>query len=316
MRGGYRLSYKELEVYKYFNGFDPRYLGHNLYLPLIARRLNNYHYTKFFEDKGLLGHLSRTVEFPHCIVRCIDGEYYDDEFKQISKASAYDIVSGHKGKLVFKLSRGSSGGHGVQIIELSSDTDPRQQAIKLMNTFGKDYVVQEAICQHEMMARFNPSSVNTLRIATLYLNGAASLCWTILRIGKDGAFVDNMSSGGMGVGVDRFGKLHDFGYDYACHQIHEINNIRFAGVQLEFIPRIIEYILKKHVEEFSLCKFIGWDVCVSEEGKIIIIEVNSSQPGIFQEQLCMGPVFGDRTEEVIEYVKRKEFKYNRGLLNF
>ena len=301
-------------MYKHFNGFDPRYLGHNLYLPLVARRLNNYHYTKFFEDKGLLGHLSTSVTFPHSIIRCVNGEYYDDSFRQISDNEAKEILKSYKGKLVFKIARESSGGHGVRIIDMSSEEDSKQRAFQLMDTFGKDYVVQEAICQHETMAKFNRTSVNTLRITTLYLNGKASLCGMVLRIGKEGSFVDNMCSGGMGISVDKSGCLKEFGYDYDCNQLYEMNGIRFSGEKIGVVPDVVSFILEAHVKDFSFCKFIGWDICIDKDGKPIVIEINASQPGIFGEQLNFGPIFGDRTEEVIDYVSGKEFKYGRGLL--
>ena len=35
-------SFKELALFKYHNGFDSRYVSHYMYLPLIARRLNDY----------------------------------------------------------------------------------------------------------------------------------------------------------------------------------------------------------------------------------------------------------------------------------
>lgn len=313
--GGYKLSYKELEVFKHFNGFDSRYLSHNLYLPLVSRRLNNYHYTKFFEDKGLLGHLSTSITFPYCIIRCVNGEYYDNSFRQISKDKAKEYLGNHKGKIVFKIARESSGGHGVRMIDTAFDKDAKQRVFQLMDTFGTDYVVQEAICQHETMAKFNRTSVNTLRINTLYLNGKISLCGTVLRIGKDGSFVDNMSSGGMGIGVDGTGHLNEYGYDYGCNQLYEMNGVRFAGEKIDFVPDIVDHILKAHEKDFSFCKFIGWDVCINQDGKPIVIEINASQPGIFGEQLNFGPIFGDRTEEVIDYVSGKEFQYGRGLLN-
>ena len=39
---------------------------------------------------------------------------------------------------------------------------------------------------------------------------------------------------------------------------------------------------------------------------LIIIELNSSQPGVIGEQLCTGPIFGDRTHEVLDYCSKKE----------
>ena len=48
-----RLSFAEYGVFKELCGFDPRYMSHQTYLPLVARTLNNYRYTKLFEHKSL-----------------------------------------------------------------------------------------------------------------------------------------------------------------------------------------------------------------------------------------------------------------------
>ena len=44
-------------------------------------------------------------------------------------------------------------------------------------------------------------------------------------------------------------------------------------------------------------------------GEPIIVEVNASQPGVRGIQYCTGSVFGDRTQEVIDYCKAKKFHF-------
>ena len=84
--GGKLEHFEELALFKHYRGFDPRYISHYIYLPLVAHKLNNYHYTKMLEHKSLLGYLVKgTLKFPYCYVRCIDGEYYDDKMLQISQ---------------------------------------------------------------------------------------------------------------------------------------------------------------------------------------------------------------------------------------
>ena len=62
--------------------------------------------------------------------------------------------------------------------------------------------------------------------------------------------------------------------------------------------------------------FIGWDICFNEQNEPIVIELNSSQPGVIGEQLCTGPIFGDRTHEVLDYCSKKEFKYQRSVFTY
>ena len=318
--GGVELtSFKELEVLKYFNGFDPRYVSHHMYLPLLSRRLNNYHYTKFFEDKGVLGKLSDSgIQFPYCLVRCIDGEFYDNYLHQISHEQAEKLCLDYGQNLIFKISRESSGGHSIRKLKLKEMTDTEKpSAVKeLLSTPAKDYVVQKCIEQSAVMSQFNESSVNTFRIITLYLNGKVTLCYTLLRIGQKGSDVDNMCSGGIGVGVEADGKIHKYGYNYALDKLDVFNGVVFDGKRIEHLPSIINQILETHKKCFPLCKFIGWDVCINERNEPVIIELNSSQPEIFVGQLNNGPVFGERTQEVIDYIKTKPFIYNKALMGY
>ena len=313
MGGGNSLSYNELEVYKFFNGFDPRYLGHNLYLPLVARRLNDYHYTKFFEDKGLFGRLSSEIIAPTCLVRCIDGEYYNNDLGQISESEAKRICQDYNGDIIVKPSRNSSG--GKKVIKLTSEQRTNGWLEQISENYGCDWIVQECIRQHELLSMFNPDSVNTFRITTLYLNGKASICSSVLRFGCSGSVTDNFGSGGNLIGVHEDGSLCKYAVNNKLECFYEVDSIKFSEISLPFIPRVYEYVLHAHVQSFSLSKFIGWDVCIDHEGHPVVIEINSSQPGIFGEQIFAGPIFGNRTEEVIDYVSGKEFKYGIGLLN-
>lgn len=311
-------SFKELEVFKHYNGFDSRYLSHYLYLPLVARKLNNYHYTKFFENKGLLDYLCKSrIRFPKSFVRRIDNEYYDSGMQQIDYSDAMKNLA-DKDVLIVKDSVDSAGGKSVSKLDLSElKEEERFDVIKEEFAARKtDFVVQECVRQSESMARFNKSSLNTLRITTLYLNGTATVCSIVLRFGKPHMMLDNWGAGGIMCGVDSDGKLRRTGWDKQLNQFTEFNGTTFERTVISELPEILPVILSIHKESFSLCKFIGWDVCIDEEGIPCVIEVNSSQPGIFGGQLCNGPIFGERTQEVIDYVKTKPFDYNKAFVRF
>ena len=48
-------SFEELGIFKKEKGFNPKFVSHFMYLPIIAHKLNDYSYTKLFEHKSLLG---------------------------------------------------------------------------------------------------------------------------------------------------------------------------------------------------------------------------------------------------------------------
>lgn len=110
-------SYREAEVFKHFNGFDARYLSHYHYLPLIARRLNDYRWTKRFEHKALLGFFSGEALRPPKTFACaIAGEWYDGDLRQIDFCEAVERCAGHDA-FVCKPASESADGHGVRRIE-------------------------------------------------------------------------------------------------------------------------------------------------------------------------------------------------------
>lgn len=111
-------SYREYELYKHFRGFDVRFMPMSIYLPLITRRLNDYQYTEILEHKSLFGYLTKgVVRFPKCFVRVVNGEYYSDDMRQITKEEAVESCL-HEDKVVLKDSLGGSGGKGVEILKL------------------------------------------------------------------------------------------------------------------------------------------------------------------------------------------------------
>lgn len=311
--GGHIRSFEEYRLFKTYCGFNPMFLSHFLYLPVIARKVNDYRITKLFEDKGLQGFLvDSNIKSPTVYARRISGEYYNGSMNQITEKEAIEECLGNA--MVIKDSKDSSGGKSVRKISVTRDNMD-----ELKNEFlsrRNDFVVQECLQQSDEMAKFNPSSINTFRITTLYLNGKYSLLNINLRMGKEGSTVDNWGAGGIMVGVNADGSLKPFGYDIQLNKYYSSKGVKFDGAVIKEMPYILKEVEKAHKNYFSLCKLIGWDICIDNNGIPILIEVNSSQPGIIGEQLCNGPIFGNRTQEVVDYCKSKEFRYNRSLLSY
>jgi len=303
-------SFKEYEMFKHIYGFDARFLSHHIYLPVIARLLNDYSYTKMFDDKGLLGFLGNSsLRFPYCYGRCINGEFYTDDMCQTSRLSVVDNCA-EQDAVFIKPSKETSGGKGAQLLHLSGSKQQRKESVlKTLEGRKKDYVIQECICQHSVMSQFNETSINTFRITTLLLNGKFSLCSIILRFGQKGMKVDNWGAGGILVAVNEDGSLFEVGYDIKLNEYKSYNGVVFKDTVIEQMPMLIKQIEDAHTNHYALCKFIGWDVAIDKDGNPIILELNSSQPGVIGEQIMSGPIFGERTQEVIDYCKTKEFNF-------
>lgn len=316
--GAALTHFDELAMFKHFRGFDPRYVSHYIYLPVLAHKLNNYHYTKTLEHKSLLGYLVKgSLKFPHCYVRCIDGEYYDNEMLQLSREQVINSCI-DKDAMVVKDSVDSAGGKSVELLCLSdlNEDGRRNEILRVLSERKNDFVIQEKLKQHESFSRYNPSSINTLRVTTLYLNGKYSTLSIVLRFGKEGMMMDNWGKGGVMIGVSESGKLSKVGYDIQLNQYTEYNGLKLGDQIIQQVPTLLEELERAHKTQFPLCKFIGWDICFNEQNEPVVIELNSSQPGVIGEQLCTGPIFGDRTQEVLDYCSKKDFLYQRSLFEY
>ena len=311
-------TFKEYELFKSICGFDCRFLSHQIYLPIVARLLNDYKITQLLEHKSLLGYLvPGLLRTPKCYIRVFNHEFYDDKMHQISVEEAVDIC-GTLDEFVIKDSSSTSGGESFKIVSLFGKSKIEKKAFlkDFFQSKTKDIVIQERLKQHHSMIKYNSSSINTLRITTLYLNGVCNCLSVILRMGQQGMTVDNCGAGGILVGVSENGELSEVGYDNHLNRFYGVNGVVFKNQKIDQLPKIIAMVIENHVNQYSLCKLIGWDICIDVNNEPVVVEINSSQPGIFFEQICTGPIFGNRTQEVIDYCNSRDFFYNRALARY
>ena len=160
------------------------------------------------------------------------------------------------------------------------------------------------------MAQFNPTSVNTLRIATYrnVTNGNIEVLGAVLRVGSKGAFVDNACSGGSFISVNLDGKLGK----YACNE-YGLKQKIFNGIDFESEEFVISNFdsIKEFVinvsQKLPHMSLFAHDVAIDENGNLKLIEVNTTQFSYWFYQYNNKPVFGEYTDDLIAYcLKEKE----------
>lgn len=311
-------SFKELEMYKHEMGFDPRTLSHHIYLPLVVRRLNDFFYCRLYENKSLLGYIVKPrIKTAKVYFRQIKQELYSDDMIQLSKEQAIEKVM-ELDEYIIKDSNDTGGGWKVKKVVQRSDSREKRIATitKLITNRRPDFVVQEVLKQHPTMSQFNKSSVNTFRFTTLYLNGKFSVCSIGLRFGREGMNVDNWGGGGLLLGVKPDGSVTEFAYDKQLNKYYEQNGLIYKNVKIEQIPAISKLIEEVHTHDYPLHKLVGWDITINQYNEPVLIEMNG-QCGLTGEQVVNGhPVFGDRTQEVIDYIKNKPFTYEQTMYTY
>ena len=173
----------------------------------------------------------------------------------------------------------SSQGNGVQLVEGVADWRAYYEKLRA----GGKILLEERIEQHETMARFNPSSVNTLRIAIYNTRNGLVAGHGIVRVGKKGSFVDNAAQGGISCTVDvKQGMTCSDGYvtNGERFSVHPDSRVAFNGFKLPDWEGALS-ICRQISSGIPNVKYISYDLAYTKKGWVIV-EINSSGGYHFQ----------------------------------
>ena len=230
-----------------------------------------------------------------------------EEFKNfllvlIKKASDTDSI-------FIKKKEASCGGKGIYKLTLG---DLSANKLKLEDIFKEviksSYLFQDTVVQHEQINKLNPYCLNTIRIDTYTNNQKTSkILSSFIRLGIGKSFVDNISSGGVLVGINmENGTLNSEAFSDFTHgkgktfKIHPETLCKFDDFLIPFFHEA-----KKLAIDAAHCvsqlKVIGWDIAIQPDGPILI-EGNET-PGltfseIAQKGFVNNPVFLEMLEEI------------------
>ena len=260
--------------------------------------LNSPGDSKTFSEKLMFPLLFPGVRQPRNIIGFFHGSFVSESFQPISRKQATDILLNYGKPIIVKPSKDSMGGKGVELYK----TYDEHLLEDIFASRKNNFIVQEVIEQSAEMAKLNKSSLNTLRILTLLLNGKCTVTAKMLRHGCPGANIDNISSGGYGVGIADDGTLtfaasdtlflrndtHYSGEKYASFRIPNIESVYDTAIRLHY-----------HTPQ---CRFIAWDFALDTNNSPVLIEGNFINPGVSLPQIVgEKPIFGDRTMEVLDF---------------
>lgn len=185
----------------------------------------------------------------------------------------------------------SSHGEGVYVIE-SVTSDNNDIYLNLINgkkiglsevlSYKDELIVESLIKQTKQFSGFNQTSVNTVRfMTTLYPNGEAKVIATFMKIGRNGAYVDNAGAGGnidanVDVETGEINKVITFsGFRNTCKtECHPDSGMKLEGTIIENWEAIKAKVIS-YQKAFPFVKAAGWDIAITDEGPIVI-EVNDS----------------------------------------
>lgn len=142
--------------------------------------------------------------------------------------------------------------------------------------FWDEFLIQETIVQHPDLDRFNPTSVNSVRIDSFIGDdGVTRFNAAALKIGPPGSVTDNSTGGGYMAGIDlETGKFSSDAKQEARYggRYHDLEDLFGIDPQTFVIPFWDEVIstARKAAECMVPFRSLGWDIALSENGPLVI----------------------------------------------
>lgn len=172
-----------------------------------------------------------------------------------------------------------------------------------------DTLIERTIEQHEFWNRLSPSSVNTLRILTLWTPGDPEpfVAKAVQRIGTREALpTDNWDTGGLLVNVDLAtgrlgaGRVNRFrsAREDRPYARHPDTGTPIEGESLPFWRQILETTLAA-ARRLPMAYYVGWDVAIDATGRPVFIEGNKNT-GVRALQIGRGLLADPATRRFFE----------------
>lgn len=289
--------------------FDKKYFPELLYIPEFERFMNSkIEYAKAFSNKNVLPVIAQNagIKTPDSVLSITSGIIKDASGNILDKKQACDYLK-NVGKIFIKPTIDSCSGQGCFIADFcdGKDKNTNKTSLQILDSLGKDAVMQKLIKCHESITRIYSGSVNTFRIITYRWKDEIIHMPAIMRIGQGGAFLDNAHAGGMFIAINDDGRLHktamtEFNNKFTSHPD---SNLIFENYIIDKFPSVIKAAKNMHYAIPQL-GVVNWDFTIDEDGIPLLIEANLLGGSVWLIEMAHGcGAFGDKTEEVLLWLK-------------
>jgi len=251
------MDYKIAEMYR-LNAAQKKTVITRGLSNTIVRRMNDKAYWHFFDDKTEFNAL-----FRNDIKR---------GWMKFSNETTLKELKAFLDKHPDIIAKPLEGSSGVGIAHYTEkDFKGREEDFRGELLQGQIGILEERLIQHDKMMALCPTSVNTIRIATLLGEKKQGVVYAFLRIG-DGKVMDNVDCGGMAARVDiDSGKLLTVGADKAGNTFdtHPMTGTPIVGFAVPYFREAVDMCLRA-AKVVPQMRFIAWDVAVTNSGPCFI----------------------------------------------
>lgn len=222
----------------------------------IVARMNDKKFWHFFDNK---------TEFNQLFKDQVKREWLN--FSTATEEQFAEFLKG-RGDIICKPIDGSSG---QGIFKCTPDEYGDVHALYEKLKAAGIGIVEDKVIQHEVISALCPTSVNTIRVATLLGDKKEGIVYAYIRIGN-GKVMDNVDCGGMAAPIDlETGVISGVGANKSgeVYEIHPMTGKRIPGTQIPYWNEVKTMCLKAmHV--VPQVRFVAWDVAITPTGPVFI----------------------------------------------
>lgn len=309
-----KLSPLSFRIFSNYIGEDLNIFPLELVRTLVEPILSPQQYDAFYNDKNVLGLMYNADIMPVTHLRNINGIFYSSDYEYLNDGGVNDILA-LLDTCIIKPTTSASGRGFKKFKRIKGklvDKDGTELTYEYMIcNYGKDFIIQELFAQSDFMSQFNPTSLNTIRLATYrdVKTGEIHYLRSIIRMGGKGADVDNAHAGGRFIGVDDNGYLGS----YVCDNVGNVstfhNDIDFSMSKFQ-VPNFenVKNLALQTASRIIHSNLLAFDIILDKDNNPKILEINNSGFGAWLFQFTSGTSFREYTDDIIEYCYNEKNK--------
>lgn len=310
---GFDVSQLDAEYYSRVSGIKAdHYVTRSMAVHFIYPYLDRYDFVPAYMDKNmqkrLLGLLDNKLDvlMPEEVVFNANGVFFDGEDRECSREEAVETLMAYGKDTILKPSVETYGGHGVMKVLGQSS---RKDYETLFDKYRYDFTFQKLVVQHPVMAQFNQTSVNTVRVVTYRdFRGMRKVLYSCMRFGGEGSVMDNVCSGGGYTGVNvETGQLIDRKrYSYFIMDVPTLPYSVPNEIPCWKKIKAVALALHGRLPQLGI---VGWDFTLTPDETPVLIEFNP-RPGVGLQQ-AVGPMFSEYDlDEIMAHVSKVKYDYH------
>lgn len=279
----YPTHYFRYELYKKEKSLSDEelknYIPEFFFYHIFLSQFEDKKYTFLIEEKNItdLYFKGLNIASPKVIGRKIANNFFDESFKLIDKEIFLKKIEDLKIKKIFFKPTDGAGGYGIDVFSKreNSNYSTKDGTIldeRYLKTLKKDYIIQSGLTQDKKIAEIYPKSINTFRITTENINGKIRVICAVLRLGRDGKEIDNISQGGLILGINiESGEVNNFSITELCEEFYSHPNTRyiFKNKRIKDWEIVKEFAIKS-AQKIPYFSYLGWDIALTENGPVAI----------------------------------------------